>query len=187
MNAKLNMSRQPEFIDWQAAIETHRPWLRKVLRSRVGDSHAVDDLMQEISLSVVKQTSKNGTEPGSLPTDSDKVAPWLYQLAVRQAVNFYRRKNKKSAPQLVEEMEVLGTDPQPLDWLLREEKQMSVGQAIQKLDPESREIMTLKYTENWTYRQLAEHLGVTEKAIEHRLTKAKKLLRRSLQKSLLVD
>ena len=38
----------------------------------------------------------------------------------------------------------------------------------------------LKYSEDWSYRQLAELLGVKEDTVEYRLTKARKNLRRSL-------
>ncbi len=38
-----------------------------------------------------------------------------------------------------------------------------MNQALERLPQECREMLMLKYTENWSYRQLAMHLGVTEK------------------------
>jgi DNA-directed RNA polymerase specialized sigma24 family protein len=38
----------------------------------------------------------------------------------------------------------------------------------------------LKYSENWTYRELAAHLGQTEAAIESRLHRARRRLRDEL-------
>jgi RNA polymerase sigma-70 factor (ECF subfamily) len=38
----------------------------------------------------------------------------------------------------------------------------------------------LKYTEHWSYRQLAEHLGATESAVEARLHRARARLREEL-------
>ncbi len=35
----------------------------------------------------------------------------------------------------------------------------------------------LKYTEGWSYRQLAENLGTKEKTVEYRLLKAREELR----------
>jgi RNA polymerase sigma-70 factor (ECF subfamily) len=43
-----------------------------------------------------------------------------------------------------------------------------------------REILMLKYTENWNYQQLAEHLGVTLHTVEYRLLRARKRLRQEL-------
>jgi len=178
----------PQPIDWQKAIATHRNWLRKVLQSRIGDRHSIDDVMQEVALAVVQQSSNGST--GSVPSEPAKVAPFLYGVAVRKAANFHRAANRKShaKPELSEALEAKITtpEPQPLDWLLKKEKNQSLESAIKSLDEESREILMLKYTENWSYKQLADHLGTTEKAVERRLARARKKMRNSLQ-SLNID
>lgn len=156
-------------IDWEAALEQHRPWLRKVLSCRVGDRHTVEDLMQEIAVAVFGKSPK--------PTNPQSVAPWLYRLAVRQSINYHRKANRKTAPKFVADLEPEdATDP--LQWLLAKEKDSAMHRAMQKLRPKDHEILTLKYTENWTYRQLADRLGVKEKTVEYRLLKARQRLRR---------
>ena len=42
------------------------------------------------------------------------------------------------------------------------------------------EILLLKYSEDWTYRQIADHLGLTSSAVEARLHRARQRLRRKL-------
>ena len=171
-------------IDWTAALEQHRPWLQKVLRCRVGDRHEVDDLFQEIALAVFRQskpTYKNGTpKPNTVPSDPEKVAPWLYRLAVRQAVNFHRRSNRKTQAKPTESLDPYSPDPQPLDWMLAKEQEADLKNALNSLRPQDREVLTLKYTENWTYAQMAEHLGVPVRTIEYRLLNARKTLRKNL-------
>lgn len=173
----------PQSIDWNKAIASNRNWLRKVLHSRVGDRHSVDDLMQEVALAVVQQ-SGNGTAE-LVPSEPAKVAPFLYRIAVRQAANFHRKANRKSnaKPELSESVEsgLTTREPQPLDWLLKQEREHSLDQAIRSLDDDSREILMLKYTENWSYKQLADRLGITEKAVERRLARARQKMRRSLK------
>jgi RNA polymerase sigma-70 factor (ECF subfamily) len=170
-------SAQP--IDWQKAIASNRNWLRKVLHSRIGDRHSVDDLMQEVALAVVKQSTDGAA--GAVPSEPAKVAPFLYRLAVRQAANFHRKANRKSnaKPELNDTLhEKLTTrEPQPLDWLLKQEHEHSLQNAVNALDEESREILMLKYTENWSYKQLAQHMGITEKAVERRLARARQNMR----------
>lgn len=173
---------RPQPIDWLQAIATHRNWLRKVLQSRIGDRHSIDDVMQEVALAVVQQS---GASTGTVPHEPEKVAPFLYGVAIRQAANFHRKANRKShaKPELNETLETkLAThQPQPLDWLLKKEQSQSLDQAIDLLDEESREILMLKYTENWSYKQLADHLGTTEKAVERRLARARQKMRSSLR------
>ncbi len=158
-------------IDWPAALAQHRPWLRKVIGCRVRDPHQVDDLMQEVAVAALDSNQ---------PIDPAAVAPWLYRVAVRQAINFHRRSGKKSAARPVAELDPLDDQSEPLDWLLQVERQAAVRQALDQLRAQDREILTLKYTENWNYRQLAQHLGVKERTIEYRLMRARKELRRLL-------
>ncbi len=55
-----------------------------------------------------------------------------------------------------------------------------VRQAIARLPRREVEILLLKYTENWSYEQLAQRLGTSESAIESRLHRARGRLRREL-------
>ena len=161
----------PNPIDWNAAFEQHSPWLRKVLACRVGDRHQVEDLLQEIAVAVFGKSPK--------PTNPNSVAPWLYRLAVRQSINYHRQANRKSAAKVVADLEP-EQNSDPLLWLMAKEKDEVLKTALEKLRPQEHEILTLKYTENWSYRKLAEHLGVKEKTVEYRLLKARTKLRRLL-------
>ncbi|MEM7453588.1 MAG: sigma-70 family RNA polymerase sigma factor [Planctomycetota bacterium] len=171
------MNPRPTPIDWTVALAEHRSWLRKVLRCRVKDVHAIDDLMQELALSVVRQAKQ---KPDSVPVNQDKVAPWLYRIAVRQTINHYRRAGRKSAAKPVEDLDGFDREAEPVDWLMSRELHDSVRQSLERLPAKDRELLVLKYTENWSYRQLAEHLGVRPRTIEYRLMRAKDKMRRML-------
>lgn len=157
-------------IDWTAELKQHEPWLRRVLSGRIGNRHEVDDLMQEIALAVFRQQA--------LPTDPMSVAPWLYRLAVRQAINFHRKMGRKSNARPTPDLEVTSRDSEPLDWMLNVEQSSAMREAISELNILDREILMLKYTENWSYKLLAEHLGVKVKTVEYRLLKARRRLRK---------
>jgi RNA polymerase sigma factor (sigma-70 family) len=189
------MQPSPNAIDWPAALEQHKSWLAKVLRCRIGDRHEVDDLLQEIALAVFQQNStvtnvtpqaeKNRLDDklprprrAGVPNDPDKVAPWLYRLAIRQAVNFHRRANRKTQIKTVPDLETTSESPRPLDWMLAQEQSQHLARAIEELRPQQREILTLKYTENWSYQQLADHLGVPVRSVEYRLLQARNQLRK---------
>lgn len=165
-----------EGVDWSTVLEEHGSWLRTVLRCRVGDSHAVDDLMQEIALAVCKQAAR--------PTAVERVAPWLYRLAVRQAVTFHRRSGRRRAllREIVDDRQRDGrsSGDDPLSWLVAEEQRACVSRATAELPSRDREILMLKYAHGWTYNQLAEHLGVNFNTVEYRLLRAKKRLRQLL-------
>ena len=153
-------------------------WLRTVVRSRITESDGVEDVMQNIALALVRQRD-------SLP-EIRQIGAWLYQVAVRQVLMYRRTRGRRrnfedrlaqGAAADTGTSEPLG----PVDRVLAAEKQEQVQQAMQSLNELDRQILMLKYTEGWTYRQLSEHLGVKEDTVESRLTKARKNLRRLLK------
>ena len=162
-------------IDWTSALDTHSSWIRKVVNARVVTSQDVDDVVQEISAAVLK--------PGKRPADPDKVAPWLYGVAVRQASQFLRKRGQQERliDHYVDKAPLREAPENPRDWVMRRELRQSVRECLTHLSTEEREILLLKYTEELTYAQLADLLGLTVKAVEHRLLKARTSLRLHLQ------
>jgi RNA polymerase sigma-70 factor (ECF subfamily) len=157
-------------------LAEHDRWLRTVVYARVGEPQAVDEVMQEVSLAAVRQQAPI--------TDTGKVAPWLYRLAVTNSL-LYRRKQgrrRKLVDRYAQRNRPMDHDrtPDPLDWLLAEERRKLVRVALGRLHQRDAEILLLKYTEDWSYRQLAEHLGVSESAVEARLHRARQRMRAEL-------
>jgi RNA polymerase sigma-70 factor (ECF subfamily) len=164
-------------INWHRLLVDHDRWLRTVVLARVGESAAVDEVMQEVALAAVKQQAPL--------CDAGKAAPWLYRLAVTQALLYRRRQGRwrRLTGRYAERERPTEHDGRvldPLEWLLAAERQDFVRQALRRLPRREAEILLLKYTENWNYEQLAQHLGVSESAIESRLHRARAKLRREL-------
>jgi RNA polymerase sigma-70 factor (ECF subfamily) len=170
-------SSEPTAIDWSAALAEHSRWLRTVVLARVGDFAAADDVMQEVSTSAVAK--------GHQLRDPDRIGPWLYRLAVMAALQYRRRqgRRRKLINRFVERQPPAETDSRecnPLDWLLAGERQVLVRKALNELSPRDAEILLLKYTEDWSYRELAEQMGLSESAVEARLHRARQRMRRAL-------
>lgn len=162
----------------QAVYLENESWLRTVVRSRIQETEAVEDIMQNIALALVRQRDAL--------RDIGQLGAWLYQVAVRQ-VMMYRRttgRRRNFQNRLLEQARPgeSGTDHlDPVASVLAAEQQESVRAAVQQLDELDRQVLMLKYVEGWTYRQLAEMLGVTEDTIEYRLLKSRKRLKTLLQ------
>jgi RNA polymerase sigma-70 factor (ECF subfamily) len=168
-------------IEWPMELEKHKPWLLKVLRCRIGNRHEVEDLYQNLAVQVLRQVDpKDESKTASVPEDPEKIAPWLYRIAIRQAVNFHRQMNRRSQAHPTDELNPEDAQPEPLQWLIDQEETESIQQSIESMRAQDREILTLKYVENWTYQQLSDHLGVPVGSIEYRLAQARKRLRTSL-------
>jgi RNA polymerase sigma-70 factor (ECF subfamily) len=66
--------------------------------------------------------------------------------------------------------------------LLAEERRQVVEAAMKRLSGRDTELLMLKYLERWSYRQLAEHLGISESAVDGRLQRARERLRAELSR-----
>lgn len=170
-------ARPRKSIDWQAALDQHDRWLRAVVYARVREPEAVDDVMQEVALAAIRQAA-----PISDPT---KVGPWLYRLAVRHAL-LYRRKCGRQRnlttryANRFQPTESATRTPDPLGWLLHNERCQHVRQALERLATRDAEILLLKYSEDWNYHMIAAHLGISHSAVETRLHRARNRLRDQL-------
>jgi RNA polymerase sigma-70 factor (ECF subfamily) len=175
---------QPLAIDWPTVLAKHDRWLRTIVYWRLREGEAVDEVMQEVALAAVRQAAPLA--------DASKVGPWLYRLAVRQVLLYRRRRGRQR--KLLERYEARcypgraqseGVDP--LNWLLSDERQQLVRAAIERLPGRDAEILLLKYTEQWSYQQIADHLGIGHSAVESRLHRARARLRTELAASQLVE
>ena len=208
-------------IDWPTELQRYRRWMTEVARARLEDAHAVDDVIQDVSLTVMRQDSK--------PTHPGKVRAWLYRIVVRRVADHLRRKygQKQLIERYAHEMasqargatdgsgeagegggasrvgalvestgrsagdaagaspgsspsSSSGSSPGP-GWVMAWDRSASPDErlavAMDRLPGDEREMLTLKYRDGWSYRQLAERFGVSERVVEYRLVRAKQMLR----------
>jgi RNA polymerase sigma-70 factor (ECF subfamily) len=154
----------------------HEGWLRRVVASRLHENQAIDEVMQDVALAAVAQQS-----PLHNPS---RAAGWLYRLAVRHVL-LYRRKTGRQRSlvgRYAARKEVNQTDasPSPLAWLVRDERQQLVQQALRRLPPRDAELLMLKHAEGYGARDIADRLGVAIATVETRLHRARHRLRREL-------
>jgi len=164
-------------VDWQAELTRHDRWLRTIAIARLGESQAVDEVMQEVALAAVRQSAPLA--------DAEKVAPWLYRLTVTQALLYRRRMGRRRKltegyAERVRPTEGESRTADPLAWLLADERRKLVRTALAKLPKRDAEILLLKYTEDWSYHDIAAHLGIGHSAVEARLHRARRRLRSEL-------
>ena len=155
---------------WHAACAEHAGWLRRILSSRLGEAHAVDEAMQEIALAAARQTAAPNAP-----------SAWLYRVAVRIALARRRKlgRERRLVARVAAEPPKAGA-AEPLTWLLAEERAANVRTALARLAPRPRELLLLKYAEHWTAAEIAARLGLRPEAVDARLHRARAALRREL-------
>ncbi|MFN0054498.1 MAG: RNA polymerase sigma factor [Planctomycetales bacterium] len=145
-------------LDWSSVLQRHDRWLRTAILARLREPQGVEEVMQSVAVAAIEQRAPLA--------DASKVAPWLYRLAVWQSLLYRRRAGRQR--KLVERFaaqNAVGQDAtppaSPLAWLLSDERREVVRRALSQLSRQDAEILLLKYTEDWSYRELAAHLGIS--------------------------
>ncbi len=157
----------------------HRPWLHSVIRSRVRESDVVDDLVNDVMTEAVTIREKGQHE------SIVELGPWLYRVAIRKVLQFRRSsaRRRKHQQAYSEERVARGETlwlQQPIESMLGDEREMTVRVAVEKLKGQDAEILLLKYVHQWSYAQIAKHLGLTHSKVTHRLRRARGRLKTEL-------
>jgi RNA polymerase sigma factor (sigma-70 family) len=173
-NRDPNSATSCDLASWHALLAVHDRWLRTVALARLREREAADEVMQEVALAVVRRSAP--------VVDSTRIAPWLYRLLIQQ-IFLYRRKcgrRRKLTQRYQERVKIDEHDarsPDPAEWLLSAEQRADVRRALSTLPRKDAEILLLKYTEGWSYHQIAAHLGIGHSAVEARLHRARARMR----------
>jgi RNA polymerase sigma-70 factor, ECF subfamily len=166
----------PSVMDWGACLTAHEGWLRKVIFARTGEAQAIDELFQRLALVAL--------EKGATLLDPAKAAPWLHRIAVVQSARYRRKlgRERRAVARVADRQSHFdnGYARDALELLLDRERHDRTRQAMLRVSGADAEILLLKYSERWSYRQIADRLGITEKAVDARLLRARARLRREL-------
>ncbi|MCB9864896.1 MAG: sigma-70 family RNA polymerase sigma factor [Phycisphaerales bacterium] len=143
------------------------------------NTHLVDDLMQQLWLRAwLRRNDVRSADP----------EPWLWRIA-QNLLREHRRKHANLldrrvladpslARQLAKQFE---TQNMPAELLQRREVREQLLLALTELSHADQELLVNHYFERRTQRELARELGVSERAVEGRLYRARLALRNKLE------
>ncbi len=115
---------------------------------------------------------------------------WLYRLASNLCIDFLRNnRRRQNLPLTFEDeegeeqrIEVLDPAPLPEERVIAAEGQARLSAAMEELEPEHRQILTLRVVNDLSYADIAEILGVKEGTVKSRLARAREKLRKNYYK-----
>jgi RNA polymerase sigma-70 factor (ECF subfamily) len=104
---------------------------------------------------------------------------WIYRLVVNSCLD-HKRRSRRWLPLAAEITGTLCAAGDSLADMLRSERSGSVRSAVDRLSPDLRIVVVLRYTEGLSYDQIAEVLGCAPGTVASRLNRAHKTLERRL-------
>lgn len=163
-----------------AAFDRCATGIYRFVAVRVGDSHLADDLMQQLWLAALSAANR---------VSASELEPWLRGVARNLVRGHWRRQLQRpghvpipDADFAAELSRRLVEEDIPEDVLARRETRDQLMLAITALDADAQEVILARYFDERTHAQLAQTFGVSERAIEGRLYRARQALRATLER-----
>ncbi|MGD7052366.1 RNA polymerase sigma factor [Sutcliffiella horikoshii] len=101
---------------------------------------------------------------------------WLYKVALNQYYDLCRKNNRRSIIEF-EDYHVLGSgENQVEDRLIKQETKDEYEQILHKLKPLERDLIKLKYEDEYSYKEISEQLNLKESNVKTYLYRARKKL-----------
>lgn len=159
----------------EAALDRYGGAVKVICAAILGEENhqEVEEAISDSFVALWKGLDKYDPE---LPLSS-----WLYGIARRTAQN-RRKRMGRSAPLLCLELEPesAGEEPDLVDQAAARENARLLRQAVEELPPPDREIFLLRYYLYQPVKEIARRLGMTPKAVEHKLRRGRERLRKKL-------
>jgi RNA polymerase sigma-70 factor (ECF subfamily) len=170
-------------------LEHHRPYLKLLARRMIGERLASrldeSDIVQQTCLSVF------GRIGGFESDEPDQFVAWLRTIHEHNVRNVVRdhvwaqkrtiyREQAMEADDGVREI-VPSQQSSPSQRLMHGERAVRLAAALQKLAPEQREAVRLRYLEGWSLAEISEQTGRTKHSIAGLIKRGLGRLRKELR------
>ena len=148
------------FENW---LDSHKALLFKVVRAYAITGMDQDDLFQEITIQVWHSIPRFRQE--------SSVTTWLYRISLNTAIKWIRKERKHSHSEPIDNVQHILQErkiqiDERLDWLYEE---------IYRLDEIDRSVALL-LLDNFSYKEMAGILGITESNVGVKINRIKKHL-----------
>lgn len=165
------LDRATQEQEFDRLLAANGPALARLAASYTNTRGDRDDLLQEIALAVWQ----------ALRTFRGECSPrtFLFRIAHNRAIAYLAR-NRSRFPQAGEEVDAPDPAPDPESGLAREQAAERLRRAVHRLPVVYRQVITLAL-EGMGYGEIAEVLGISESNVGARLSRARQLLRESLE------
>lgn len=158
----------------QLVIAYRDPVFRLALRM-CGNAADADEAAQEAFLAAWR----------GLPNfrGDSKFSTWLYQLTTHAAIDLMRRQKRQIAAEDITEVSAPDPAPGPQQQAERAETRQAVRDALLRLTPEYRQIVTLRFLQELSYEEIGAALDLPSGTVKSRLNRARARLKEILSEN----
>ncbi|HBR19901.1 MAG: hypothetical protein A2Y13_07800 [Planctomycetes bacterium GWC2_45_44] len=162
--------RQGQRSAFEELFEIYQPRLKYYVRRIDSGNAGVDDILQDIWLTVLKEIQKL--------KDAKVFAVWLYRIARNKVYDGFRRKDRFVSLPEDNDFPVSGNDEPTFD----ADDAEKLHKALNELKPHHREVLTLCFIEQMPYQSIADVIGCNVGTVRSRIFYAKQSLRAEMER-----
>ncbi len=148
------------------------PLMRYIIAPILPGSQDREDCLSEVAMQVWEKVSKYDPERGSW-------SAWLTAVTRNHALNFKRYNAVHNTGEEISQ-NIASADPSPEEQIITKQRQEALSRALLKLSTNDRNIFYRKYYYMQSTAQIALEMSMTERAVEGKLYRIKKKLRKML-------
>ena len=155
-----------------ALLRHYGPLMRYIIAPILRNPQDREDCLSEVTIRVWERIGQFDRERGSW-------GAWLTAVTRNAALNYARNISRGGSGEEISE-DTPSPEASPEEAVIRQERRAAVDQALRRLTPKDRALFYRKYYYLQSTAQIASELGMTERAVEGKLYRLKKQLRRML-------
>jgi len=165
---------------FEELVDRYKRPVFSIVYRMIGQYQEAEDITQEVFINVYEKLYQFDS--------NKKFGPWIYRIATNASISALRKKKKvitldfdEAYGKAYEDYYTAGsTDPQLM--FEREELKIFTDKAINELPENYRVVIMLRYQMDLNNQEIAEVLGVTKENVEVRVHRARKALRKIVEK-----
>ncbi|MDP3113953.1 MAG: RNA polymerase sigma factor [Candidatus Cloacimonadaceae bacterium] len=153
---------------FEAFLKANEKRIYHYLLTLLGNDNDAKDIVQMVFIAYYEHIDRV-EEPTALS--------YLYRIAYNKSMTFLKQRNRYVFldPRAFEQLPDTGNPAPEKDWSF-------LHKAIRDLPSRLGSVIMMQYFEELSYKQIAEQLGISVKAVESLLVRAKKILRKKMMK-----
>ena len=153
-------------------LKHYGPLMRYIIAPILPNTQDQEDCLSEAAMRVWDKIDLFNKQHGSFKA-------WLTTITRNTALNYARKNARYHNTEEISES-IPSSDLTPEENMLQQERQMAVRRALQQLSTKQRTLFYRKYYYLQSTAQIASELGMTQRAVEGKLYRLKKRLRKML-------
>ncbi len=159
-------------------VKRYQQKLYRYLRYLTNRPSEAEDLLQDVFIKTYRNLSSFNTKK--------KFSPWIYRIAHNEGINFAKKVSKKKEISLEDLGEIdfsSGRENNDLEnVLVKEEIRKKVKECLDELTIKYREVLTLYYFEEKSYREISDILKIPIKTVGTLIFRGKRIVKAICEK-----